>query len=59
MADPTPNPDTGVGPDRESPPGMPRWMKVSGIVVIVLILVVVIVLLTIGGDHGPGRGGHG
>jgi hypothetical protein len=47
--------DIGLGPDRESPPGMPRWVKVSGIVVVVLVLLVVIVMFVVGGQHGPGR----
>ena len=59
MADPTPYPaagdDTGVGPGRESPPGMPRWVKVSGIIALVAVLLVVVVLLIGGGNHGPGR----
>ena len=47
---------TGVEPDRGSPPGAPRWVKVSAIVVGILILLVVIVKLTgVGGSHGPGR----
>jgi hypothetical protein len=41
-------------PDNGTPPSMPRWVKVFGIVVIVLIVIVVIGLL-IGGNHGPGR----
>lgn len=37
-------------------PGAPRWVKVSGIVVIVLVLSVLFMLITgIGGSHGPGR----
>jgi hypothetical protein len=65
MADPSAYPDskgeigdgTGVGPDLESRPGMPRWVKVSGIIVVVLVLLVVILALTgvLGGQHGPGR----
>jgi hypothetical protein len=39
--------------DRESPPGMPRWVKVFGIIVIVLVLLFVISLLA-GVRHGPG-----
>lgn len=35
-------------------PGMPRWVKIAGIVVLVLVVVVVaLVALGIGGDHGP------
>jgi hypothetical protein len=64
MADPPPyrdpKGDTGVGPDRGSTSGTPRWVKVFGIVALVVILLVVIMLLT-GGNHGPGRhtGGRG
>jgi hypothetical protein len=41
---------------------MPRWVKVSGIIVAVLILLIVVLLLS--GGHGPrrhlsgGTGGH-
>ncbi len=62
--------DTGAGHNRGSTPsptaypGTPRWVKVSGIVVLALILLFAIVLLA-GGNHGPGRhlpsgdaGGH-
>jgi hypothetical protein len=59
MADPINYPDTGVGPDRESPPGMPRWVKVSAIIIGVLALVVVAIMLIGGGDHGPDRHGSG
>ncbi len=61
MADSSPYPDgddTGARAERESPPypGMPRWVKVFGIVIIVLILLVIIVMLAgVGGEHGPGR----
>lgn len=52
--------DTGVGADRESTTGIPRWVKVSAIVALVLVVLVVVMLL-VGGDHGPspGPGGHG
>ena len=75
MTDPSPHHDTGndagaaIGrePAVASPayPGAPRWVKVSGIVVLVLVLLVAIVLVVGGGNHGPGRhmpsggaGGH-
>ena len=59
MANPTPGDDTGVGPGREYP-GIPRWMKVSGIIVIVLVLLIVIIMFTgVGGKHGPGMHGPG
>jgi hypothetical protein len=52
------HPDAESGHDtaRGAPPGVPRWVKVSGIVVAILILALVAVML-IGGDHGPGRHG--
>jgi hypothetical protein len=58
MADPPPYPgtgdETGVGPDRGSPPSTPRWVKVFGITVIVAVVLLIILLLIFGG-HGPGR----
>jgi hypothetical protein len=43
----------------EQPPhpqaGMPRWVKVSGIIAIVIAVTVLIVVLVSGGEHGPGR----
>ena len=50
--------DTGVGSDSGSSttyPGTPRWVKVSGIVVLVLVLLVVGVMVVGGGQHGPMR----
>jgi hypothetical protein len=45
-------------------PGIPRWVKVFGIIVIVVVLLVVAITF-ICGEHGPGRhtssgdaGGH-
>ena len=38
--------------NRPSYPGTPRWVKVSGIMVIVLVVLVAIMLLS---GHGPGR----
>ncbi len=62
MADPTPGGDTGEGSGREYP-GIPRWVKVAGIIVIGLILLVVVLLLVGSalGLHAPsgGPGGHG
>ncbi|MDX8143157.1 hypothetical protein SAMN04488074_119136 [Lentzea albidocapillata subsp. violacea] len=40
----------------ESPPRMPRWVKVSLIVVGALILLFLVLQLTdVGGQHGPAR----
>jgi hypothetical protein len=47
--------DTGVGSDRGSTTGTPRWVKVFGIVVAVLVVLFIVVLFTGGGGHGPGR----
>jgi len=61
MADPPRYPDTdddtGVGPDRESTTGTPRWVKVFGIIALVVVLLFVILLFTRGpgGGHGPSR----
>lgn len=44
-----------MGGDRDEYPGMPRWVKAAGIVVIVLILALLAVLAFGGGEHGPGR----
>jgi hypothetical protein len=45
--------------DPESPPGIPRWVKVFGIIFIILVLVFVILHLTgngLGNLHGAFRG---
>lgn len=61
MADLPPYPrsngdNTGVTPERGSPPSTPRWVKAFGAIVIVLVLLVVIILVAgVGGEHGPGR----
>ena len=51
---------TGAGtsraPDPGTPPGTPRWVKVSAIVVIGLVLLFVILHLT--GNSPVGMGGH-
>ena len=49
MADPPPYPNS-----REET-GMPRWVKVLGIVVAVVVLLVVALMFVGGGEHGPGR----
>jgi hypothetical protein len=49
--------DAGVGPDRESTTGTPRWVKVSAIIAVILVVLVVVMLLVGGGPggHGPKR----
>jgi hypothetical protein len=44
MADPPRSPDTG---------GIPRWVKVYGIIVLVLALLAIVMLLIGGGGHTP------
>ena len=63
MANPARHPDasdnTGVAPDREPPPGRPRWQKVIGIVGLVLVLLFVLyVVLQVTGVVDAGVGGH-
>ncbi len=48
--------DTGVGPDRESTTGTPRWVKVFGIIALVVVLLFVILMF--GGGHDPSTWGH-
>jgi hypothetical protein len=38
----------------EEPPGVPRWVKVFGLVVVIMLLVLLVAMLA-GGSHGPGR----
>jgi hypothetical protein len=69
MTDPTSYSDTGgdersVASGRPAKPGMPRWLKVS-LIVVVVIVAVLFVLMRIGvfgAGHGPeqfGPGQHG
>lgn len=55
--DPDPSAEPGMGSERPSTTGTPRWVKVSGIVVGVLILLFLVLQLSGvgGGGHGPGR----
>ncbi len=48
--------DSNDDDKNEPTSGMPRWVKVSLIVVVVLVLTfIVLQFLGIGGRHGPGR----
>jgi hypothetical protein len=52
--DPNTSDDIGLGIDRESTDGTPRWVKLFGLIAgLLLVLLLVIALLT--GGHGPGR----
>lgn len=63
MADSSPSSNTGddtgvrtdAGTTTDTPPGMPLWVKVIGIVVLVLVLLFAIMGFASGGIHGPGR----
>jgi len=59
MADRSRYPDagdnTGLVPNRERPPRMPRWVRLSAVIVGVLIVLAVVVMLASGGQHGPAR----
>lgn len=48
------NGSDGEGEGRKAPPGMPRWVKVSGLVVLAVVVVIVVIMLLAGGEHGPG-----
>ncbi len=55
MAEPT-GASPGEDAHQGSPPRMPRWVKMAGIIVGVLILVFLVLQLTgVAGQHGPGR----
>jgi hypothetical protein len=59
MADPPRDRHTGedarLAADRQPAPGMPRWVKVTAVIVAVVALLLVIVMLISGGGHGPQR----
>ena len=42
-------------PNDPTPPAMPRWVKVSGLVAVVVIVSAVLIMVLSGGEHGPGR----
>jgi hypothetical protein len=51
--------ETGADPDRGVPPGVPRWVKVSGAILAILVVALVAVALAGGQNHGPGRHAYG
>jgi len=53
MSEPVSTPD-GDDASRGAPPEMPRWVKVSALVVLVIGVVLVLIMLVVGGEHGPG-----
>ena len=55
MTDSSSRPHTATAADTSTPPGMPRWVKLFGIVAIALVLILVGVMAVSGSEHGPGR----
>jgi len=47
--------EPGTNQDRDSsnPPGVPRWVKVCGVIVAIILLLFVVGMIA-GGKHGPG-----
>lgn len=39
----------------QGPPGVPNWVKASGIVIAILVLVLLLLAILTGGNHGPNR----
>lgn len=39
---------------RATPPGMPRWVKVSALVTLAVVVALLVIFLLAGGEHGPG-----
>ena len=56
LPDPNSDPDnTGMRPDRRSPPSTPRWVKASALIVVILVVAFVVIHLSGGGfgRHAP------
>lgn len=54
MSEPVGKRESDGGRRMAQPPGMPGWVKVSGLVVLVVGALLVAIMLLSGGDHGPG-----
>jgi hypothetical protein len=46
-------PDAGVRPSRGSPPGMPRWVRIFGLITAIVLVVLLVI------QHLPSLGGMG
>lgn len=53
MADPPIHSDSRKDTAKDT--GMPRWVKILGIIALVVVLLLVVLMLVGGGGHGPGR----
>ena len=56
MTESTPSSEAGAD-STPSHPGLPRWVKVSALVLATLVVALIIAMLLTGGDHGPARHG--
>ena len=54
---PGPEPAASGDEGRGAPPSMPRWVKLSAIIVASLVLVALVIVVLGLGDHGPGLHG--
>ena len=54
MGEPMSKSERDAGKRAAVPPGMPRWVKVSGLALLVVAAVLVVLMLLAGGEHGPG-----
>lgn len=54
VTDPAPPIDTGARARPETTTGLPRWVKIAGLIALVVGLLLAVQLIA-GGDHGPGR----
>jgi len=41
--------------DSDDRDGMPRWVKILGLIALVVVLLLVVLMFVGGGGHGPGR----
>jgi hypothetical protein len=55
MAESRPGTGDGAKGGADTPPRMPRWVKLSGLAGAGLLAVAVVVAVASGGEHGPGR----
>ena len=56
MTDPGPNSGADRDVDRDTPPGIPRWVKIAGLVIGLLIVIFVVLHVTgVAGKPGPGQ----
>lgn len=42
-------------PEHDAHPGLPRWVKLSTVVIGMLLVILVLAMVLVGGEHGPGR----